>query len=288
MNFNDAAPPESNFYLHPEISNNIEPSTPYFLKNTTCYLTYPEEHDQKLEIDPRVEYKLNNYAHRCDDFSTLDKDKTNILFAGCSSTFGHSLPEKYIWSKKLYDALPLENKGPFNSIGIPGAGIERIVSNIFKYCNQFGNPDYIFIAHADFTREIVYSSETDEFINKIHLDYSDNSLRSDKDFDFYLMYKFQLLYRMLEIYCRINNIRLISLSWDNVTLDRASKMFPDTFINTKLDLYNHAKSFNYDLVDKEDFDLIPIARDKYHPGIVEQDMVFNLFLSSFNDLTDSS
>jgi hypothetical protein len=286
MNFNDAAPIDSNFYLHPEISNSIEPSASYFEKNTTSYLTYSEEYDQKLEIDPRVEYKLNNYAHRCDDFSTLDKEKTNILFAGCSSTFGHSLPEKYIWSKKLYDALPFENKGPFNSIGIPGAGIEKIVSNILKYCNQFGNPDYIFIAHADFTREMLYDSTTDQFLNKIHLDYRENSLEQDKDF--YLMFKFQLLYRILEIYCKSHNIKLLSYSWDSVTIDRLIRIFPETFINEHRSLDQYAKIFDYDSIDNDDKDFLVSARDRHHPGIIHQDMVFNLFLSSFNKLTSNT
>ena len=285
ISFNDAAPKESKFYLHPEISYDVEPSTPYFEKNKTYYLTYPEVHDQKLDIDPRVEYKLNNFAHRSEDFSILDKSKTNILFAGCSSTFGHSLPEKYIWTKKLYDSLTFENKGPFQSIGIPGAGIEKIVSNILKYCYQFGNPDYIFIAHADFTREVLYKSETDEFVNKIHMNYDTHSLKLDDDFIFYLMYKFQIFYRILEMYCNSNNIKLVSSSWDSITLDRALNMFPNTFINKTLVLSEHAKSFNYDKINKKDFDLLPIARDDRHPGIIEQDMMYNIFLSEIPELT---
>lgn len=286
ISFYDAAPADSKFYLHPETSYEIEPSTTYFEKNTTYYLTYPEEHDQKLEIDPRVEYKLNNFAHRCDDFVKIDRDKTNILFAGCSSTFGHSLPEKYVWTKKLYNALPFENKGPFQSIGIPGAGIERIVSNILKYCNKFGNPDYIFIAHADFSREVVYLSESDQFINKIHLDYETNSIDNSKDF--YLMFKFQLLYRLLEIYCASHNIKLLSYSWDSVTLDRVVSIFPKTFINENKALDQYAKLFNYDSIDSDDKDFLVSGRDGHHPGIIHNDMVFNLFLSSFNKLTDNS
>ncbi len=283
VDFNEVVPFGSKFYLHPEISYEVEPSTTYFQKNTTHYLTYSEKHDQKLEIDPRVEYKLNNFAHRSEDFVELDKGKTNILFAGCSNTFGHSLPAKYVWTKKLYDALPVSNKGPFQSIGIPGAGIERVVSNIFKYCNQFGNPDYIFIAHADFSREIVYLEETDQFINKIHLDYEDNSLDGDKGF--YLMFKFQLLYRMLEIYCSSHNIKLLSYSWDSVTIDRAIEIFPKTFINENKALDQYAKVFDYDSIDNNDKDFLVSARDGHHPGIIHHDMVFNLFLSSFNKLT---
>lgn len=288
ISFNDAAPIASKFYLHPETSYDIEPSTPYFEKNKTYYLTYPEEHDQKLNIDPRVEYKLNNFAHRCDDFDFLDKSKTNILFAGCSSTFGHSISEKYVWTKKLYNSIVVKNKGPFHSIGIPGAGIERVVHNIIKYCNKFGNPDYIFIAHADFTREVLYKSETDEFINKIHINYNTNSLKSENDFDFYLMYKFQIFYRILEIYCSSHNIKLISSSWDSITIDRALRIFPNTFINKTLVLSEHAKNFNYDEVDKQDYDLLAIARDERHPGIIEQDLMYKIFLSEIPELTNCS
>lgn len=284
LHIDNIAPLGSEFYLHPEISNEIEPSTSYFEKNKTYFLTFSEQHDDKLDIDPRVEYKLNNFAHRSDDFSKLDSNKTNILFAGCSNTFGHSLPEKYVWTKKLYDSLQFTNKGPFNSIGIPGAGIERVVSNIFKYCNKFGNPDYIFIIHADLTREVKYISEQNKFENQIHLNYKSQTLDSDVDFGFYLVYKFQLLYRLLEIYCKSHNIKLLSSSWDSTNVGISSELFPDTFIKPN-NLLEYAKNFDINNIDKSDWDFLVKARDNHHEGIIYHQMMCDLFLSAVSDLT---
>lgn len=266
------------------MSNDIEPSTPYFKKNKTHFLTFSEEYDDKLPIDERVQYRLNNFAHRCEDFNKLDNQKTNILFAGCSNTFGHSLPEQYVWTKKLYDALPFKNKGPFNSIGIPGAGIERIISNIFKYCNKFGNPDYIFIIHADLTREVKYISEQNKFENQIHLNYKNQKLESDVDFGFYLVYRFQLLYRLLEIYCKSHNIKLLSSSWDSTNLNISCKLFPDTFIRPD-NLLEYAKSFDINNIDKIDWDFLVKARDGHHEGIIYHQMMCDLFLSAVSNLT---
>ena len=81
---------------------------------------------------------------------------------------------------------------------------------------------------------------------------------------------------------------MLSYSWDSVTLDRVVSIFPKTFINENKALDQYAKLFNYDSIDSDDKDFLVSGRDGHHPGIIHNDMVFNLFLSSFNKLTDNS
>lgn len=268
-----------------EFSDEIDPATFYFQKNTVEYLTHGERTMQKLLVDKRVSYSLNNYAHRSENFNTLDQSKNNILFSGCSSTFGIGLPEKYTWTKQLYNNLPILNKGPFQSLGSPGASAERIISNIFKYCKNFGNPKYIFIAFQDYTREIKYIESEGHFTNYINVNYETLTLDVEEGYDVYLMFKFQLLYRMLETYCNSNNIVLRSTSWDTPTATVLSKIFPESFINLDIDLNSYIEKFNIDSVNVLDRDFLSVGRDGHHPGIIQQKMMADLFEQNLKQLT---
>lgn len=264
-----------------DFSNEIEPSNKYFIKDTVEYLTDAENHIQKLLIDERISYKLNNYAHRSENFNQLDQTKNNLLFAGCSSTFGVGLPEKYVWSQQLYNTIQLKNKGPFQSIGIPAAGVEKIIHNIFKYCNKFGNPQYIYVAFPDYSREVKYLEGDSRLINHINVDYETLSMSVDSGHDVTLIFRFQLLYRLLEIYCKSNNITLRSVSWDSVTHPILKKIFPESFIDLDLELNNYIENFNIDSIDKEDRDLLAVARDGDHPGIIQQKRIADSFIINF-------
>ena len=69
-----------------------------------------------------VEYALNNYSLRCDDFSVIDK-KDHILFAGCEYTLamGSELEESWAFNiyrysilRKIIDPIAMDNNG-FNN-----------------------------------------------------------------------------------------------------------------------------------------------------------------------------
>ena len=268
-----------------EFSNEIDPATLYFKKNTVEYLTHGEFHDQKLSIDKRVSYILNNYGYRSEDFNLLDQSKNNILFSGCSSTFGIGLPEKYTWTKQLYNDLPIPNKGPFQSLGSPGASAERIISNIFKYCKNFGNPKYIFISFQDYTREMKYVESKSQFTNHINVNYETLSLDVEEGYDVYLIFKFQLLYRTLEAYCNSNSIVLRATSWDTPTANILSKIFPESFMDLYIDLNKYIENFNIDAVDSTYKDFLSVGRDGHHPGIIQQRMIADMFAENLKQLT---
>jgi hypothetical protein len=274
-----------NFLNLVEFSDNIDPSTSYFLKNSVEHLTYSEKHDQKLLKDNRIEYRLNNYSHRSEDFNPIDNTKKNILFAGCSSTFGIGLPENYIWTKNIYNEIKLENKGSFQSLTFPGGGADRVVSNIFKYCKKFGNPDYIFISFADYTREIIFKEEDLRFYNHINVNYKTMSLDLSTESAVNMFLRFQMLYRMLETYCHSNNIMLFSTSWDSVTVEPMSKIFSNSFFKNEENINDYVDNFNIDSIKKEDHDLLGIARDGHHQGIIMQKMMSDMLLKRFYELT---
>ena len=204
------------FFHSPELSYKIEPA---FQFSTMPYVTLA--HDKKtntMQQDPEivskaeVQYPLNNYCHMSDDFLPLDNKKTNILFAGCSVTAGEYLPYGYAWPHHLYEYFKEKeiDLGPKQILGFPGANAAKIIANIFKYVNEFGKPDYIFLMLPDMFR--LYTAT--ENIFRPEITYSSDFGINDSMSPFQGMYEYQMAYRNLEIFCSLLNIKLMTTSWE--------------------------------------------------------------------------
>lgn len=270
-----------------EMSYDIDPSTHYFSPNEEYYLTYPEKHDFLIKPDKEVVYSLNNFAHRSEDFVPIDKNKTNILFAGCSSTFGEGIPENTRWSNIVHSQF--ENVGPLQVLGYPGAGADRLISNIFKYFNVFGNPDYVFIMFADFSRHIQFSTdpENEIFKNVLMYDYETSEISNNKNLES-LLFQFQNYYRLLEVYCNSHGIKLYASTWDGLTQEQAQKIGFRSF--EPINFNNVADHFLK--IDKESLRGLNKktyfrARDGHHPGTIVNSFVANHFMERLkNDKKD--
>jgi hypothetical protein len=210
------------------LSYRIDPSDESIIHyNKEIMLTYAEENNFKIEPSNEMSYYLNNYAHRSDDFEKLDKDKYNILFSGCSATFGDGLPDQFRWSKILYNDLDIKNKGPYQCLSFLGGGADKIVGNIMKYCYKFGNPDAIFVLFSDFTRHVEYVEKENSFRSKINLDFDKKEQKTtiSKDVNPHnLFIQTQNYIKILEIYCSINNIKLFYSCIDSNTSEALSNI----------------------------------------------------------------
>jgi len=94
--------------------------------------------------DNMSEYKYNSYGYRSQEFIK----NPDILISGCSFTFGMGCPEKLSWPVLLSKDLNLN----MVNIGYPGASVQKIVLDIFRYCTEFGNPKKIVCLFPDFYR----------------------------------------------------------------------------------------------------------------------------------------
>lgn len=81
------------------------------------------------------EVLINIDGHRGSNF----KKNIDILYSGCSLTFGTGLPQEAIWGEMLSESLNLE----CNNISYQGGSIINIVNNIFNYINKYGDPKII-------------------------------------------------------------------------------------------------------------------------------------------------
>jgi hypothetical protein len=267
-----------------EMSYAIDPATNYLFPGRRYFLTYAEEHEFNIKPNKGITYDLNGDGHRSEEFVSVDPTKTNILFAGCSSTFGEGIPEDTRWTNRVHSQF--DNAGPLQVLGYPGGGADRIVSNIFKYFAKFGNPDYLFIMFADFSRHMEFNDE-DKVRNVLMFNYGKQEIDSRESME-NLLLQFQNYYRMLEIYCKANNIKLYTSSWDSLTVMQMDRLDLKTFKRTPFDkLPEYFSGLDREELSGLDKKLYFLARDGHHDGTIRQKFVGDQFMKRvLNDKKD--
>ena len=168
----------------------------------THYMLFPnldffKQHVDNLSNDG-VEYKLNSFGLRCDEFSN-NHDGLHILFAGCSNTFGLGTDIENVWAKRLYNKIKQTDKvSGYYNIGINAGSIIEIIFHVYRYIEKYKKPDYIFLLFPERYRDDSFFNDQ-YFIDKYGYRFSDSFNLS--------------LYHSLELFCNESNIKLISSSW---------------------------------------------------------------------------
>lgn len=238
------------------------------------YLTYGES-SKGVQVDKNFIYSFNNFGHRSEDFKTV-KNNLNILFSGCSLTFGESLPYKQNWSGKLYkliqDKYYVDN---YYNLSFLGGSTELIIFNIFMYCKTFGNPDVIFLLLPDSSRKIILNNKRyDNYMNP-------NENEDDRTL---MLLKSYFYIKMLEQYCFSNNIKLVWSCWFEKDIkDFYSSCYFDNFV--KIDNYKVLYNAKNDSEKNNIF--YNIGRDNVHPGLQYSDGMARIFYEEFLERWDN-
>lgn len=183
--------------------------------------TMPEDNDL-------VEYRSNLHGFRSKEFS----EDTKLVFSGCSQTYGIGMHEEFIWPEVISKELKLE----YSNLALPGASANNVVSNLFKYFADHGNPDILFclFPQLDGRLEISMNKQmySDEHFkphridlrvvtNFEKVDLSSVKKYSKRPHDINDIISPDLVYyfsirsiQMLEQYCRSNNIKFYWSTWD--------------------------------------------------------------------------
>jgi hypothetical protein len=232
-------------------------------KDSAVYIL--EKYLNGMGIDIRDFYKLNSYGFRSDEFT----DKHNglhILFAGCSITFGDSIPLEYTWAHKLYSKISSSQKtsGYFN-LGTPGVGMSEILSNILVYLYYYGVPDLIFINFPDAERE---SSSID-------------NLDQREIFKNKLLISNLMLIKFLR---RILPSKIYAFTWDktfnakpNRDIRSAMGLLPFRIKDAERHIFN----FTQENSEHKYSDFFIKAMDDAHPGIAVHDFYYNFIYNEY-------
>lgn len=255
------------------------------------------------------EITKNSDGFRSPEFT----QKTDILYAGCSYTFGTGLPENFIWGSMLAK----EQGMSYNAIGIEGGSCMDIVFNIFKYFEKYGHPKMVLALLPDFYRVYTYldgkvlnttrmfhylkSSEDNIFTNDAGPGNSQKTLKFlslptstenvySKEF-VYMLNSFYI--KMLEIYCKSHNIPFIWTKWWDDPMDQLLSLddFPNVNITSaNEELKKYSAYYNTEFVHdnchheyrellNDDPTLWSVAKDDLHNGVHWQIHVKEIFES---------
>lgn len=180
-------------------------------------------------------YLLNSFDFRSEDF----ENNTELLFSGCSFTFGVGIPEDKLWTQIVAKNMNLKHQ----NIAVPGTSPILIASNFFEYCRIYGNPKIFVCLFPDFYRTFrvknfkygykKYQKKQDDFEN-IKLNskeyYEDITLIEPNSKNLPKIVKFptpiedimqpdtaymlnMIAINLIEQYCRSNNIKFIWSTW---------------------------------------------------------------------------
>ncbi len=258
----------------PFFSSSVETCYQKFDANQTYKYTWAEQtFDERKNKNKDLEYityKLNNCGHRCDDFKNQHEGK-HILFAGDSFTFGEGLGYQENWSGKLYNKI--KNRydcDGYYTLGFQNGVISHIIHNIFRYCESFGDPEFIFCFFPDAVRKISLGNE-----GRFEINYKFNDIESAEG----LSRAYHNIY-FLEKYCNIKNIKLIWSSWHSGDSVFYNKLPLKNFIYIKEeDILISANNNN-----EKNHPLYKIARDSAHPGLKYSDGLSNIFYKKFEEI----
>lgn len=258
----------------------------YYIADSLAEPIYEEQY--------KFQYKLNSEGFRSQHFKTLDKNYTNILYSGCSMTFGYGLPENYIWptllTSLIKEKLPIEIES-FN-VASPGASIHEIVRNCFIFFEKYGNPNYLFISVPDVNRSISFDSSDTKFKQIIP---SKFKLRRKMSKD--LIYALSHINTsnnwllgadimfMLELYCKSAGINLLWTSWEREQAEEWNSLkFTNYFKTEDYNVKTWYQPINGEPKPeglKENLENLPYwgyARDGSHPGVLWSKTVSKKFI----------
>lgn len=129
------------------------------------------------EIDNQ-KFIFNNEGHRGNNF----KKNIDLLYAGCSLTFGSGLPQEVIWGEMFDKNIEV------NNLSYRGGSIVNIVNNIFNYINKYEDPKVILCCFPSSDRIRWFDDNIVTDCNELMYGFSDyqNLVWSEEDVEKYI------------------------------------------------------------------------------------------------------
>lgn len=235
------------------------------------------------EIKPHFEYKINRHGFRSQHFKNLNKEDINILYSGCSWTFGMGLPEEYMWTSILSNKLKSLNDKNIESfnIGYRAFSIGLIIKNVMSFIRTYGKPNYLFIVFPDSGRDFIFNKYNNsysavdpryfEYISEFYSDYA-------KSYNYETnILKYCELIKMLEDFCIESNIKFLWTTWYYPDYEIYKNVGFENLIDTDINFLQadpgFYRIFNYNSFTEsypyDNIDMLPywsVARDLVHPG----------------------
>jgi hypothetical protein len=171
----------------------------------------------------KYSYKVNSDGLRSIEFS----NKPNIIVLGCSITFGAGLKEEDIWSSLLLTKIKNHGNFSIGSLATYGGSVMEQVSSFFNMIAKYDYvPKYVICNFPSLSRFYFLSSNSKymkRYFGKVHPiknTIARYPLEYEKIIPLEWIYYANMEYiKMLEIFCKTNNIDLIWNVWSELDKD---------------------------------------------------------------------
>jgi len=249
--------------------NRIEPEQTVDPENLfTIFDKMIQTNMEKIYLDPsdNIHKRINDDGHRGPDFAK----NIDILFSGCSQTYGQGVKDGTIWGELVAKELGLT----YNNLSYRGGSVMQSIYNIFNYCEKYGNPKYILCMFPSFTRTHVFvdskmltSAPYDRILRErygsdkgpyraiqVSLESKYIKLPAQVEEVFpneHRVWINLMFISMLETYCKSHNIKLLWTTWldiyknDDKLLYRKFKNFFKLSDNWNQTVYPNEKNLDY-------------------------------------------
>lgn len=248
--------------------------------------------DQILIDEYEFSYKLNKMGFRSNHFDTLNPNNTNILYSGCSITFGEGLPDEFTWTTMLTNKINnIRNNVVAYNLGFLGHSVYSIIRNLFAFINEYGKPEFIFICFPNISRTLKYDKNLDKYLNVFNSspeDYKNVSktiIEHSKTYDHSNGWVLASdMIRFFEIYCKSIGVKLFWTTWHVLEIKTFEQLDYDNLVTYNLEYplwaVKHNQSKREFPENKNNYPYWKIARDNSHPGTCWTTFQSNLFFEA--------
>lgn len=249
--------------------------------------------NDKISDGPIPTYKLNHDGFRSQHFKPLDKSKTNILFAGCSWTFGEGVLEEHGWASRLSNLIANEsgNEVDTYNVSVMGGSPHLVIKNVIGFISNYGAPDYIFINMPAQNRAMVFSKDTDQFFNASMIVEKLSHVETRKDFKRYVdnyvpqesLVNVSTWMSLLELYCGGSGTKLLWTAYDPSIINHAEDMHLSNFVLDEHEFdetMHHGRTFSNPekYPNEENIPYWSMGYDENHPGVAWHYDISNRFM----------
>lgn len=237
--------------------------------------------------EENIQYLLNSMNYRCDEFdqTIFNNSDLNIIFTGCSYTFGFGIPSDHTWPhlmhKELMKVFPDKNI-PYFNLGMVGCGLNSFVRQIMNLTNTYSHIDMIVVLAPGVLRREVFSEDMKQLYKfgpngRVSFLSSSDKLKAydlyekDLESEGLMFYRATMDLMILKTICKSNNIKLMIGFANDMEPQRASRQIE--YVKKEINFYkqfrdNYSEIREMFMSDETALNVIDLASDLSHYGVM--------------------
>lgn len=268
--FEDKVQKEINEYLFDKLNKNSMEVFPFLDDSWPAWQSYED-----------VKFKANSFGFRAEELTKLDSNKLNILYSGCSITFGYGLPPESMWTNMLTDKIKDVNETvEARNISYGGHSTLAIIKNVMAYIRNYGKPDFIFLLLPHTGRTVYfhvnrYHNVFPPFVS--HLNPWQEKYQEGFSLETQLFADAQMI-NIFKDYCQEANINLTLATWSDYAYGFLGQSGLDNLLNLHQGIIFNEPKYN---VNKDNLPYWLKAADHQHPGTLYNQIVAREMFKEF-------